>query len=230
LRVVSTQLIEAGVDVDFPVVFRAMAGLDSIAQSAGRCNREGKLEKLGKVIVFKPEQSSPPGFLRQGEDATNELIASGQLDEPLSPESFKNYFTLMNSKGDRDKHGIQNLLKAGQSKDAPLAIQFRTAAEKFRLIDNIGVSIIVPFIPEGMDKSPIHGWISVLEADPSSKWVYKKLQRYIVTLPEKLTNQYQANGCIDVRAGLFVLLDSYYHPLWGVDSPESLISAEASVI
>ena len=230
LRVISTQLIEAGVDVDFPLVFRAMAGLDSIAQAAGRCNREGKLEKLGKVIIFKPEQSSPPGFLRQGEEITNELIASRQLEEPLSPESFEKYFTLMNYRGDRDKHGIQNLLKAGQSKDAPLAIQFRTAAEKFRLIDNIGVSIIVPFIPEEMEKSPIEGWIGMLEADPLNKWVYKKLQRYTVTLPENLAMQYQANGYIDVRAGLFILLDSYYHPLWGIDSPESLISAEDSVI
>ena len=92
LRVISTQLIEAGVDVDFPVVYRAMAGLDSIAQSAGRCNREGKL-KTGKVIVFKPEQAPPSGFLRQGAEITNELITSGQLDEPLSPESFGQYFS-----------------------------------------------------------------------------------------------------------------------------------------
>lgn len=230
LRVVSTQLIEAGVDVDFPVVYRAIAGLDSIAQSAGRCNREGKLEKPGKVFVFKPEQPSPPGFLRQGEDITNELIAAGELAEPLAPESFEKYFTLMNTKGDRDKYDILGLLKAGQSKDVPLAIQFRTAAEKFRLIDNVGVSIIVPFIPERMKQSPVDGWIRQLEADPSNRWVYKKIQRYTVSLPESLAKKYQANGCIDVRAGLFVLLESYYHKCWGVDSPETLISAEKSVI
>ncbi len=230
LRVVSTQLIEAGVDVDFPMVYRAIAGLDSIAQSAGRCNREGKLKKLGKVIVFKPEQPSPPGFLRQGEDITNELITSGELDDPLAPESFEKYFTLINSKGKRDKHNILELLKASQSNDAPLVIQFRTAAEKFRLIDNNGVSIVVPFIPEGIEQSPVDRWISQLESDSSQKWVYKKLQRYTVTLPESLAKKFQANGCIDVRAGLFVLLESYYHKRWGVDSPEILISAEDSVI
>ncbi len=231
LRVVSTQLIEAGVDVDFPVVYRAMAGLDSIAQSAGRCNRENKLPKPGKVVVFKPEQASPLGFLRQGEDATVELIASGMVDEPLSPECFQQYFTLMNSKGDRDKHKILDLLTMNRpSHDAPIAIQFRTAAEKFRLIDDSGVSIIVPFVPINMQQTPIDAWVGYLEADPLQKWVYKKLQRFTVTIPENLARQFLANGCIDVRGSLFVLLDSFYHELWGVDSPDTLISAQDSVL
>ncbi len=229
LRVISTQLIEAGVDVDFPVVYRAMAGLDSIAQSAGRCNREGKLREPGKVIVFKAEQSSPPGFLKQGEEITGELIASGKLEEPLSPESFERYFSLMNERGERDKYRVLDLLRARQSKDAPLAIQFRTAAEKFRLIDNCGVSIIVPFNPAGSDLSPVESWIGQLEADSSQKWIYKKLQRYTVSITEYMAKKFHENGCLDVRAGQFVLLDTYHHALWGVDTPDTLISPESSV-
>jgi len=64
IRVISTQLVEAGVDIDFPVVYRALTGLDSIVQAAGRCNREGKNPDGGKVVVFIPPKQSPKGVLR----------------------------------------------------------------------------------------------------------------------------------------------------------------------
>ena len=231
LRVVSTQLIEAGVDVDFPVVYRAMAGLDSIAQSAGRCNREGKLSGLGKVIVFKPEEASPPGFLRQGENVTTELIATKKLDDPLSPDSLKAYFGLMNAKGERDKHNILGLLKNQASNDSPVNISFRTAAEKFKLIDNNGAAVIVPYQNPSEKISPVHNWLYHLEADPhKSKWVYKKLQRYTVTLPEKIITQLNQIGCLELRAGLHILLDVHYSDQWGVETPDALIDANKYVI
>src|SRR5208283_5261126 len=77
IRVVSTQLVEAGVDIDFPVVYRALAGLDSIAQAAGRCNREGRLNeegRLGEVIVFDAPKPAPSGSLRKGQDAGAEIL------------------------------------------------------------------------------------------------------------------------------------------------------------
>jgi len=232
LRVISTQLIEAGVDVDFPVVYRAMAGLDSIAQSAGRCNRENRLPEWGKVFVFQPEEPAPPGFLRQGEDITIELLSSGKLNEPLAPESFKAYFELLNNRGSRDKHGIVPLLTAESTPDAPLAIQFREAAQKFRLIDNLGESVIVPFCEEGKEDSPIDAWIRMLEQDASQKWIYKKLQRYTITVSEIQAKKYRENGCIDSRAGLKglnVLLSNYYHRRWGADWPELSIAPEDCV-
>lgn len=132
-RVVSTQLVEAGVDIDFPVVYRALSGLDSIAQAAGRCNREGKLER-GKVVVFVPPKSSPPGTLRRAEQTTISLL-SGSTSDPMARELFAHYFEHFYVKADSlDKHGINDLL----TRDArALKIQFRTAAEKFQLIDDI---------------------------------------------------------------------------------------------
>ena len=229
LRVVSTQLIEAGVDVDFPVVYRAMAGLDSIAQAAGRCNREGRLES-GRVVVFQPEQLPPPGFLRQGAQVTLKLLRSGQLNEPLSPQAIQAFFSDLNTQGDRDKHGICGLLKAESSSDAPLAIQFREAADKFRLIDDKGIGVVVPFCPEGDGETPVDQWLSMLEQDGSRKWVHRKLQRYSVTLPESLARQLYGMGAIYERAGKFVVASSHYHPLWGVQAPDSLIPAESTVI
>ena len=230
LRVVSTQLIEAGVDLDLPTVFRAMAGLDAIAQAAGRCNREGRLPSPGRVWVFMPEQSAPPGLLRQAEQCTLELVKAGLLADPLAPESFVRFFEHLNAKGDRDQHGICRLLRAEQSSTAPLAIQFRSAAEAFRMIDNQGVPVIVPYRAVDEEESPVAMWLAKLMKEPDAAWIYRKLQRYTITLPESLANQLHRLGALNVQAGMMVLLDSHYTMIWGIEMPESLLSAEKSVI
>ncbi len=87
---VSTQLIEAGVDVDFPVVFRALSGMDSIAQAAGRCNREG-LRSRGEVFIFEPEAGIPAGFFRQTAQCSERLLDKFK-GELLEPECIREYF------------------------------------------------------------------------------------------------------------------------------------------
>ena len=111
VRLVSTQLVEAGVDLDFPVVFRAFAGLDSIAQAAGRCNREGRLPQPGRVVVFNPPTPPPLGLLRKAESKTRELLA-GRENEYIDPSLFSQFFELLYKQGvnSLDKHGILNLV------------------------------------------------------------------------------------------------------------------------
>ncbi|WP_432452138.1 CRISPR-associated helicase Cas3' [Agarivorans sp. QJM3NY_29] len=231
LRVISTQLVEAGVDVDFPVVYRAMAGLDSIAQSAGRCNREGKLEGLGRVVVFNPPELPPVGFIRQSQQATLQLLNTGALAEPLAPEAFKRFFRQLNNQGSRDKHGINQLLLAKQDlATAAVTIQFREAAEKFRLIDNCGIAVVVPFLPQGVDKSPIIQWIQMLKADPSQKWLYRKLQRYTINLPEEFAKQLHRAGVLYQEAGLWVVEECNYDPRFGVVPPMAMLDAESTII
>lgn len=230
LRVVSTQLVEAGVDLDFPAVFRAMAGLDAIAQAAGRCNREGVMGKLGRVWVFMPTDSAPVGLLRQAEQCTVAMLKAGLLSEPLSPQTLEQYFMRLNSQGERDKHKICEKLTAKYSADSPLIIQFREAADSFRLIDDKGVAVIVPYCPEHQDESPVFMLLNTLESDPTAKWGQRKLQRYSVTLPESLAEALQAIGALQVCAGQLVLLESHYHPCWGVELPDTLLSVERSVI
>ena len=90
-KVISTQLIEAGVDVDFPVVYRAIAGLDSIVQAAGRCNREGKLRNNGEVFIFSPEIGLPRGPFKQPAQITLNLIDT-YPEKIMKGETIRKYF------------------------------------------------------------------------------------------------------------------------------------------
>jgi len=234
LRVVSTQLVEAGVDFDFPVVYRAMAGLDSIAQAAGRCNREGKLAGLGQVYVFDCQTKPPVGLLRQGYDVAHDLIVSGRVTDPLAPESHIQYFDHLYEKGALDKHDICNL----QSKDVLdnrgqiiVEIPFRTIADAFKLITDEGESIIVPYKKTGEDNSRVDGWLKQLADDPSQKWVYRKLQRYTVNVHSNHLQQLLKERCLEdptKTSGLYVALDSCYDSVMGLGgqanySPDSLM-------
>lgn len=213
VRAVSTQLVEAGVDVDFPVVYRALAGMDSIAQAAGRCNREGRLGGPGQVHVFVAPGAAPPGLLRQGEQTTRELSAAGKLRDPLAPATFTAYFDQLYAKGGLDREGILELLLPERS-------AFRTAAQKFRLIDDEAETVIVPYRPEPTEESPVLQWLNVLRRDGNATWARRKLQRYTVNVPRKPFEQMVRQGDLEERAGLWVALPSRYDAVLGLLLPD----------
>ncbi|MCX5834976.1 MAG: CRISPR-associated helicase Cas3' [Deltaproteobacteria bacterium] len=141
-RVISTQLIEAGVDVDFPVVYRAAAGIDSVAQAAGRCNREGRMDQGGEVFIFTPEEKLPAGHFRQTADLGAMVLR--RFPDPLSPEALEAYFrALYWEKGeDLDKEGILADLSEGTRRgDFP----FSRVSQKFRIIKEDQESVIIPW-------------------------------------------------------------------------------------
>lgn len=197
-RVVSTQLIEAGVDVDFPVVYRALAGLDSITQAAGRCNREGRRE-TGDVFVFDPEAKIPAGYLRHTADTTRELLAKFS-DDLASPEAVRAYFEMhyWKKSDDWDKKRIGECFRMT---GAQLLFQFKECAGRFRMIEDGGKPVLVPYGKEGKILTE-----KILDGVPPNRMVYRLVQRFTVSVRAHELERLLAAGAVTSTAdGMLVL-------------------------
>jgi CRISPR-associated endonuclease/helicase Cas3 len=189
-RIVSTSLIEAGVDIDLPIVYRAMTGLDSIAQAAGRCNREGHQE-IGRVITFETAWKSMPE-IRQAAGYTREVLPDHA--DPLSPAAIAHYFRLRlwKRKNEWDKHGICTLYQLAKSGEQ---FQFNTVAKKYKLIIDNQISVFVPYGRRG--RRLVN---SLLEMTNPAPWerrsLERKLQRYTVGVYKDEELQMEAAGYI----------------------------------
>ena len=220
LRVVSTQLVEAGVDIDFPVVFRALAGLDAIAQAAGRCNREGRLPGRGRVVVFVPPTQPPPGHLRKAAQACISTL-HGQHAEPLARALFASYFRQFYAAVDLDAKHIVPMLKV----QPDLAVQFRSAAQAFRLVDDEDSATVV--VRYAQHAQEIERLLASLAAEGPARWLMRKLQRYTVNIHQRLATQMLAQGSLTLpMPGLYVQVnaENLYHPLLGLVLDEDVFN------
>ncbi len=213
-RVISTQLVEAGVDLDFPAVYRALAGLDSIAQAAGRCNREG-LVAAGEVVVFVPPDRAPPGQMRKAEDACRATL-HGHIGDPLDRALFAAYFERLYYASDLDAQGICDTLKVD---GRTLAVGFRTAAERFRLIDDTdSAAVIVNYRGFDGTDDTIDGLLGLLRKGDIDRWLMRKLQRFTVNIHRRDALRLLGQGDIEeIIPGLFAQTsDILYHPELGL--------------
>ena len=183
IRVVSTQLVEAGVDIDFPVVYRQEAGLDSVLQSAGRCNREGKLAQLGDVYVFSLGRSLPPGFLSQANNARKNLC---NITDWFGRDAIQQYFVQLYSRnGTFDVADINTLLYSNLKE-----LMFKTAAEKFRLIKDNTIAVIVNY-ENSMDL------VEQLKSQGVNYRLMKKLSQYSVNVYERDFKELYKYGLVE---------------------------------
>lgn len=162
-RVISTQLIEAGVDIDFPVVFRAMAGADSLAQAAGRCNREG-LRADGEVFIFQPPTEPPRGVLRQAKQRAEAMLREGILDL-TAPATFSEYFRRLYSGMETDP----GVLEAERN------LEFAKSAQLFEMIEQIGEPVVAPY-------GKWRERVEPLRHAASTRLALRRLQPYMVNL------------------------------------------------
>ncbi len=197
VRLVATSLIEAGVDVDFPVLYRAEAGLESIIQAAGRCNREGR-SKLSEVFVFEPTPA--PGRKPRPEVAQFASAARSVMrryDDPQSLEAITEYFREVYwIKGpELDAHRIlQQLHERRKSLDFP----FETIARQFRLIETDMVPLIVPYTGTNDDDRTVRRLLDELQWVQRPGRIARLLQPYLVPVPRRVREILCSAGAVNI--------------------------------
>lgn len=231
-RLVATSLIEAGVDVDFPVVYRAEAGLDSIAQAAGRCNREGRrCIADSQVFVFQSTKWKAPPELAQLVAPMRSILRTFEGDV-LAPEVIKNYFQqVYYAKGaDLDHHQILKKIRTTEGCDFP----FQNIALSFRMIDGNMLPIIISF--DAVANETLRQ-LRTLPEHMSVGKIAQRLQRYTVQVPEKIFEQLIKLGAIEAvvpekfgNQFYELIAGSLYSPVAGLSLTDlTTISAESSV-
>ncbi|MGW4116884.1 CRISPR-associated helicase Cas3' [Actinosynnema sp. NPDC004786] len=205
---VSTQLVEAGVDVDFPVVFRALAPAESLQQAAGRANREGRLPGPGRVVVFDASDASVPGFYRAGVAKTLGIFGPGR--DPDDPALLDRYYRALYTGLNLDEAERGAVVQANRA-----ALDFQAVADgperdgagsdrdrrlAFRMIDEDPVSVIVT----GYDpQSRVEEMVGRLRtrAVPAGA-VLRELREYMVPLPRAVADAPHVRAlCEPVVAG-----------------------------
>lgn len=206
VRLISTSLIEAGVDISFPEVWRAAAGIDSIAQAAGRCNREGELAARGRVVVFQPVEATSPHDLKVRWEAANAVFQKGM--DPLSLEAVQIYFrelywqvgaqALDSVEVGRAlaSGGTQGILKAIRERAGGHEFPYADIAEAFRMIDDRMVTVIAPWRAHPEDETAEDLLRSIAAKERPSSADLRRLQAYAVAIPPRARNEWLVAGVL----------------------------------
>jgi len=204
-RLVSTQVVEAGCDLDFPAVFRAMGPLDRIVQSAGRCNREGTMDQPGEVVVFEPEEGGTPmGAYRTATDIARNLLGTGRVNLH-DPGIFRAYFSSIYMGVDTDPDRIQ---------ESRGNLDYSTVATKFRMIDAETSPVIVSYpghedaMGALLEESRYRGALS--------RSLWRRLQPYAVNVYNADIQKLRSRGLVESTPLGVELWRGSYDPVTGL--------------
>jgi CRISPR-associated endonuclease/helicase Cas3 len=180
-RLVATRVIEAGIDISFPAVWRAMAGVDSLAQAAGRCNRNGEFSGFGRFVIFEPAREDaipkPLADLRRRAGVAREVLR--QHDDPLSNKAVENFFERIIALGELDRDGCWKRLDGARLERIP----FRDIGADFRMISEDTRPLIVRWQEEASDLIERLRWALRPDAPGPRRLplsVLRRLQSYTV--------------------------------------------------
>jgi hypothetical protein len=226
-RVVSTQLVEAGVDIDFPAVFRSLAGIDSIAQAAGRCNRNGLLSDLGRVFIFRSEHRRSERYFAESAGCGAQILEL--YEDPLSIEAVEHYFRLYlwTRSADWDAKQILDGFSLLNERSLPFSFSFARVGREFQLIETATRPVLVPWRETGRR---LCEQLRRSQGRPDARLV-RRLQRYSVDVPERDWRRQVASGFVDLVDDRYATLASpeqhYSNVLgltFGEDEPSLLIA------
>lgn len=209
-RLISTQVVEAGVDIDFPVVYRALGPLDRVVQAAGRCNREGRLgSRGGRVVVFEPEGGAiPRGPYRIGTGLARDHL---RHDDPQCLDTQYAYSRRLLSEANLDENGVQ---------EARGELDYEATDSRYWLIPKSTVPVFVCKSPAAEER--LSQW-----RERQNRHAWRRLQPFVVSVYESQVRGLQRSVYFETVADQLYVWRGSYHPRLGLpltlDDPADLV-------
>lgn len=210
--VISTQLIECGVDISFPIVYRAISGIDSIVQSAGRCNREGEID-TGKVFVFKSTEdyAKLSGYQSVVAECGRQILET--YKDPISLESISKYFQILYDM-ERENLDTKDIMKNFSERAKEIGFNFEKTSKDYKLIEE-SETLIIPYDKKAEDL------INELKYSDYPNSCLRKLQRYSISIYKNKLKEIEDRGGLTIinnKINILSTKDGFYDEATGLNA------------